>query len=276
MVSRLGVMSLAWGVTIADETCLDAKHHKNAEPSNQACRSTSNSIHTEISRGSKSSLSAAAIISCASWASCVLHPLAAGKGIFHIAIGSAIIERSRPGHTVRFTIDAKQEEQQLAEYLSRFNRIAIFNMDNDYGNNWADIIRNNLQDKIVTSIAYDPQDEDFSPALFRIKEKDPDVLVLLSTSNGARIAKQARAAGITAQLVGTRPIERPELLEKSPYTNGLVYTYPSHSFKHHLIKDYEKAYKTVPAIFGIEAFDAMTTLVRAISEGNGSPEALFN
>lgn len=217
-----------------------------------------------------------AIISCASWASSALHPLAAEKGIFHIAIGSAIIARSQPGRTVRFTIDAKQEERQLAEYLSRFNRLAIFNMDNGYGNNWADIIKNHFQDKIVAAIAYDPQRKDFSPELTRIKDKNPDVLVLLSADNGARIAKQARAAGITAQLVGTRPIERPELLEEPQYTNGLVYTYPSHSFKHHLIGDYEKAYKTVPTIFGIEAYDAMTTLVRAIKEGNRSPEALFN
>lgn len=181
-----------------------------------------------------------AIISCASWASSALHPLAAEKGIFHIAIGSAIIARTQPRHTVRFTLSAQQEEQQLAEYLSQFNRIAIFNMDNSYGNNWADIIKNNFKNKIVASISYDPKNKDFGSELSRIKEEKPDVLVLLSAGNAAKIAKQARSAGITAQFVGTRPIERPELLAEPEYTNDLVYTYPSHSFKHHLIGDYEK------------------------------------
>jgi len=217
-----------------------------------------------------------AIISCASWASDALHPLAAEKGIFHIAIGSAIINRTEARHTVRFTIDAKQEERQLAEYLSRFNRIAIFNMDNSYGNNWAEILKNNFSEKIVASIAYDPTRKDFRPELAHIKGKNPDVLVLLSADNAGGIARQAREVGISAQFVGTRPIERPELLEEPEYTNGLVYTYPSHSFRHHLIVDYKTAHGITPTIFGIEGYDAMMTLAQALTEGNRSPEALFD
>ena len=57
-----------------------------------------------------------AIISCASWVATALHPLAAKEGIFHIAIGSAIIKRTQPKHTVRFTLDASQEEMQLANF----------------------------------------------------------------------------------------------------------------------------------------------------------------
>lgn len=216
-----------------------------------------------------------AVISCASWASSAIHPLAAEKGIFHIAIASAIIDRTQPGHTIRFTLDAKKEERQLAQYLSRFNRIAVFNMDNGYGNNWAEIIKDNFKEKIVASIAYDPRLKDFGDQLAAIKKKNPDVLVLLSASNAARIAKQARQIGIDAQFVGTRPIERPELLAE-PATNGLVYTYPSHSFRHHLIDDYKNAHNTIPTFFGIEAYDAFATLVSAIEEGKKSPETLFD
>ena len=158
-----------------------------------------------------------AIISCASWVATALHPLAAKEGIFHIAIGSAIIKRTQPKHTVRFTLDASQEEMQLANYLTKFNRIAIYNMDNGYGNNWKKIIEQNLSDKIVKAIAYNPKNKDFKNDLAEIKEVNPDALILLSAGNAAIIAKQARELGITAKFVGTRPIERPELLQEAHY-----------------------------------------------------------
>ena len=217
-----------------------------------------------------------AIISSASWASGALHSMAAEKGIFHIAIASAVFKRTEARHTVRFTLSAQMEEHQLAEYLTRFKRIAILNMDNSYGNNWADIIKNNFKNRIAASISYDPGKKDFGPELTCIKEAKPDVLVLLSAGKAANIVKQARTMGITAQFAGTRTIERPELLTEPQYSNGLVYTSPSYCFKHKITSDYEKAYGIVPTIFAIEAYDAMSTFLCAVNEGDNSPEALFN
>jgi len=216
-----------------------------------------------------------AIISCASWVAEALHPLTAEKGIFHIVIGSASFNRSVPNHTVRFTIDAKVEEKQLAYYLSSFKKLAIFNMDNGYGNGWAKIIKNNFSDKVVSSISYDPQKKDFTEKLKIIKENNPDALILLSAGNGATIAEEARNLGIRAQFVGTRPIQRQELLQKAEFTNGLVYTYPSYDANHPIIKEFEKAYKMPISVFGIEAYDAITTLIQALSDTDDTPETLF-
>jgi ABC-type branched-subunit amino acid transport system substrate-binding protein len=216
-----------------------------------------------------------AIISCSSWASTAIHPLAAEKNIFHIAIGSAVIAREAEKSTVRFTLDAKNEERQLASYLSGFTRIAVFNMDNSLGNNWAEIIKENFGEKVVASMPYNPGSDNFKDMLNEIKNTNPDVLVLISAGNGARIAKQAREIGINAQLVGTRPIERPELLDE-PAADGLIYTYPSHSFTHPMLDAYEKTYKTRPTFFGIEAYDAISTLLSAIDAGYNTPGAFFD
>ncbi|RZB32068.1 MAG: branched-chain amino acid transport system substrate-binding protein [Desulfobacteraceae bacterium Eth-SRB1] len=217
-----------------------------------------------------------AIISCASWVATALHPLSAKENIFHIVIGSAIIERTQPKHTVRFTLDANQEEKQLANYLIKFNRIAIYNMDNGYGNNWKKTIEQNLSDKIVKAIAYNPQNKDFKDDLAEIKKANPDVLVLLSAGNAAIIAKQARELGITAKFVGTRPIERSELLQEAQYTDGLVYTYPSYDRYHPMIAKYTKEYGNPPTVFAVEAYDSMKSLLTAAKEGNHSTEALFD
>ncbi|MFW6287091.1 MAG: ABC transporter substrate-binding protein, partial [Candidatus Sumerlaeota bacterium] len=215
-----------------------------------------------------------AIISCASWVAETLHPLAAEDDVFHIVIGSAAFERSVPRHTVRFTLDAHEEERQLAAYLKRFDRIAIFNMDNGYGNNWAEVIRRGFGDKIVTQVAYDPKSPSFEKLLQPVKAAGPDALVLLSAGNAARIAEEARRMGIDAQLIGTRPIERPELLETKA-TEGLVYTYPSSDKRHPMVAAYKAEYQSEPTIFAMEAYDSLRTLLLAMQVGGDSTEDLF-
>ncbi len=217
-----------------------------------------------------------ALISCASWVATALHPLAADAGIFHIVIGSANFDRKIPHRTVRFTLDGKQEEKQLANYLNEFDRIAIYSMDNSYGNGWKNILEKNMTNKIIKAISYDPLKKDFQSDLKEIKKETPDALVLLSAGNAAAIARQAREIGITAQFVGTRPIERPELLEAAKFTNGLIYTYPSYNRNHPMIAQYTKSYGAPPTIFGVEAFDAFNSLVTAAQKGNHSLETLFS
>ena len=216
-----------------------------------------------------------AVISCSSWASDAIHPLAAEEGIFHIAIGSAALNRTHSGNTVRFTLDAADEQQQLAEYLSSFEKIAIMAMDNDLGKSWISHIRHSFPDRIAAAYVYDPEKMDISEKLVEIQTMNPDVLVLISAGEAAEIARQARKSGITSQFVGTRPIERAELLAEPEYTNGLVYTYPSYNTEHEFSAMYRGEYGSDPGFFGVEAFDAVTTLLQMLDKGAVRPADLF-
>lgn len=191
-----------------------------------------------------------AVISCSSWASDAIHPLAAEKGIFHMAIGSAAFNRTYSGHTVRFTLGAADEQQQLAEYLSSFEKIAIMAMDNDLGNSWISHIRHRFPDRVAAAHVYDPQKMDIRAKLAEIQTIAPDALVLISAGEAAEIARQARKSGITSQFIGTRPIERPELLVEPEYTNGLLYTYPSYNTDHEFSAMYRGKYGNDPGFFG--------------------------
>ncbi|MCF7793758.1 MAG: ABC transporter substrate-binding protein [Candidatus Cloacimonetes bacterium] len=217
-----------------------------------------------------------AVISCASWVASALHPLAAKEGIFHIVIASANFQRSIPHHTIRFTIDGSQEEKQLANYLTNFNNIAIYYMNNSYGIGWQKNIKDNLGNKVGKEISYDPMKKDFIQDLEIIAETTPDALVLLSASKAAIIAKEAREMGIEAQFVGTRPIERPELLKEAEFTNGLVYTYPTYDQANPMLKKYKARYGMEPTIFGVEAYESIKCLVAASEDTDKSAEKLFN
>lgn len=215
------------------------------------------------------------VISCSSWASDAIHPLAAQENIFHIAIGSAALNREAQNRTVRFTLDAAREQRQLAKYLESFKSIAVMGMDNDLGKSWSKMLRNRFPDRIVADHLYDPQQLDIRTKLEDIKNNMPDALVLISAGEAAEITKQARQLGITSQFVGTRPIQRSELINETEYSNGLVYTYPSYNFGHSFIADFEKIHEDKPGFFGVEAYDAVTTLFQAFEQGLITPDELF-
>ncbi len=217
----------------------------------------------------------ATVVSCSSWASSAIHPLAAEKDIFHVAIGSAALKRTEPGHTIRLTVGVQQEQEQLAAYLTDFERIAVLAMDNNLGSSWIRMLEDRFPKQVVAAQKYNPQQMDIAAQLATIEARDPEALVLISAGEAATIAKQARQAGIKAQLVGTRPIQRAEVLAASAFTNGLVYTYPSYNQDHSFMSAFTDRYGLEPGFFGVEAYDLCTTLSRALEQGQQTPKALF-
>lgn len=207
-----------------------------------------------------------AVISCASWVSTALNPVTAKKGIFHIAIGSASIDRKIENHTIRMTVDEKIEEELLSYYLLQYSKIAIVFMNNQLGQNWSKTLNKKLGDKIKLNLAYNPESKDFQKSLTEIKNTDPDVIVLISSSEAADICKAIRQAGIDAQLVGTRPIERPEMLAENQYTEGLIYTFPSFDSENVMLDMFRNKYNYEPTFFALEAYDTMVSLISGLKE----------
>ncbi|MDD3049529.1 MAG: ABC transporter substrate-binding protein [Candidatus Cloacimonetes bacterium] len=215
------------------------------------------------------------VISCASWVATALNPVTAERGLFHLAIGSASIEREIKNHTIRMTVDEQVEEELLSYYLLQFNKIAVFYMNNELGTTWNRVLRKRLREKINISISYDPEMKDFDNEISQIKKAEPEAIVLISSSNAAKISELIRKAGINAQLVGTRPIERPEILTASKYTNGLIFTSPSFDSENEMLKLFKEKYNYKPTFFGLEAYDTTVMLITAFKE-NSSVKDFYN
>ncbi len=205
---------------------------------------------------------ASVVVTCASWISNAISPLAAERGILQFVLGTATFNRTSSGKAVVFTVSMNEESECLASYLRRFNRTAIIYMNNDYGRAWSGILKTSMPGTIVCMESYELNQTDYSMQLTKIKEARPDLLVLLSTAEGASIARQARQLGINAPLASTRPIERPDILEE-PAVNGLVYSYPSYNVTGPFFARYVEKYNKQPTAFGAEAYDAIVTLASA-------------
>ncbi|HSU73113.1 MAG TPA: ABC transporter substrate-binding protein [Candidatus Binatia bacterium] len=207
------------------------------------------------------------VITSTSWISNTIYPQAADAQAFQVILASSGFKRTRDDYAVRFTADVGDEAGFIANFLKKYDTIAIIHLNNDFGKGWADALSKDLGDKIVAVETYDPTDTDMSAQLTKIKAKNPDVLFLASSGkDGAFVAKKAKELGINAQLVSQRPIETPELLKQGDAAEGLIYSFPATAADHPFLAKYQKTFGRVPSIFTIEAYDATIRLTAATKQ----------
>lgn len=217
---------------------------------------------------------ASIIITSASWISNAIDPLAAEGGQVQLSIASATLNKSGKGRDIVLTVGVDEESKVLLAFLQNRSRVAIIYMDNDYGRGWTKVLETGLRSRLKASEKYNPSQTNYTDELTRIKAAEPDTLVLLSSREGIVIARQAREMGIQAQLVSTRPIERPEILTE-PAMNGLVYTSPSLNASNPFVARYRAKYGQEPTIFGAEAYDAIMTLALAVDACGGQSDCIY-
>lgn len=216
------------------------------------------------------------VVTVASWTSNVVYPDAADSGIIQIALGSAAVNRTRSSdHLIRFTPGVSQESPVLASYLKQFNRIAVIGGDNDYSREYFAALDTLLPGKIVLNSRYDQNHVESTLNISAITQADPDVLLLLSVSEGGNVVDLLRTAGITAPLVGTRTIERNSLAETTA-AEGLIFTTPALNSSHPFFTRYREKYGTNATFYGAEAYDAFTTLYSSVAACGNAPECIYS
>ncbi|HWQ65430.1 MAG TPA: ABC transporter substrate-binding protein [Methanospirillum sp.] len=216
------------------------------------------------------------VVTVASWTTNVVYPDTADTEIIQLALGSAVVNRSRlSDNLVRFTPGVEQESPILASYLSQYSRIVVIGGDNDLTNGYFSAFDTLLPGKIQLHAYYNPNDIDSTLNITEIIQKDPDVIVLLSASEGGRVAELLRDAGITAQLVGTRVIERNSLAETNA-TEGLIFTTPALNMSHPFFQRYFDMYGEDATFYGAEGFDALTNLYSVGSACKKSSDCIYS
>jgi len=217
------------------------------------------------------------VVTSTSWISNSVYSQAADANILQVITASAAFKRTREDKAVRFTVDVKDEAPHILDYLKDFKKIAVLHLNNDYGKSWAEMLQTNLSDKVVAVETYNPGDADVSTQLSKIKDKEPDVLVLVSTGKeGGLFAKKAQELGINAQLVSQRPIQSPELLQAGDAVEGLVYSYPEYNANHQFVTQYKAKYGREPTVFAAESYDAIITIAKAVEKCKEDTVCLHN
>jgi ABC-type branched-subunit amino acid transport system substrate-binding protein len=214
------------------------------------------------------------VVTVASWTTNVVYPDAADDGMVHIALGSAVVNRSRSvDYLVRLTPGVEQESPIIAEYLDQYDRVAILGGNNELSGGYITALKSRIPEKIVNIELYDPDTLPDSLNLTSVRDSYPDVILLLSVSEAGTIVDMIRNYYISVPLVGTRVIERNTLLE-NPAANGLIFTTPALNLSDPFFSRFRETCGEEATFYGAEGFDAMKILYPAVDGCGNDPECL--
>lgn len=173
--------------------------------------------------------------------------------------------------------DELASRQLAAQIIKDFNpeSVALLYVNNDYGQGVNGLITKVFEEanvRIAAAEGYSPGNSDFRAHLTRIKDKEPDLILLIGYANELAYAvKQAGELEVATTLVGQEGIESDLLLEVAgKAAEGLVYYVPQFDPEaeddniQSFASDYEEKYGESPEIFAAHGYDAMMVIGKAL------------
>ena len=181
-----------------------------------------------------------------------------------------------------------EEQPQVADLAITklgFKKPAVLHLNTDWGHASKDLFIAAAKQRgaeVVAAEGYLPDERDFRSTLTRVKQANPDSLVLESYySDAALIVRQAREAGITLPIAAVGSIYSPKFIELGGAAVDGVYT-ESEFFPddprpevQEFVKAYQAAYHDAPDAFGAFAYDALI-LTAAVLRQYGTDRQSFH
>ena len=160
-------------------------------------------------------------------------------------------------------------------------RVAVMFVDNDYGVGLKDAFVKSYQEggEIVAVEAHKEGDTEFTGVLSVIKDKNPDVVVLITyVKEGAAIVKQGREEGLDVAWVGSDGIKSDAFIEQAGKdAEGVKATYPISMVSEPVTENFVKLYRAKYGAGSIDTdvaygYDTMHVVAEAIEKGGYDAE----
>lgn len=186
--------------------------------------------------------------------------------------------------------------ETLLRYLSEntdFKRIAILHDSNAFGQSGADEIKKRSAEfnlEVVAVEKYETNAPDLTSQLTKLKQANPDCLIVWGTNPGPAIAlKGMKQIGFNVPYFGSHGIANMKFIELAGKdADGVIFPAgkilvaeqleegdPVKKVMLEFIKKYEEKFKEKPVTFAAHAYDALKILVDALKRaGTAEPEKL--
>ena len=172
----------------------------------------------------------------------------------------------------------------IKNYMKEFQTVAILFDNDDYGRGLRDgfsAAAEKIGIEVVASEAYDRDNTDFKAQLTSIKAKNPDLIFISGLySQAALITKQAREAGITAQLFGADGVDSPDFLTIAGAAAEGTYLTTPFTFElggekaQQVALAFEEEYGILPDTWAALTYDAVGMIVEAIEKTHNKSATL--
>jgi len=205
-------------------------------------------------------------------------PIYQKAGLVQLAFNPSHPELTRNGDFV-FQLCPTQADQaialaNLATDKLHAKKIAVLYLNTDFGKAVKDNVVKAAADKnveVVATEAYLPTDKDFKSQLTKVKELDPDVIILGSYyTDTALIMKQAKDLSIRSTFIASSSVHSPALFSLGgDAVNGLIALSvfnignPGPTLKNFIAKYKEKYSGSEPDTFAVQAYDALRLIANA-------------
>ena len=168
-----------------------------------------------------------------------------------------------------------------------FRKIGVLFINNDFGIDFCDVVQktyNELDGTVTAAETFEQDAKDFRTQLVKIKESNPEAILIVSYKEAILILKQMRELGIKKQILSTALFEDPEILEKvGDIAEGTIYTYygtfdpQSQDVRiREFIKNFRERYGVDPEYYAPIGYDAVKILALAIEKGGFKSEQIKN
>jgi branched-chain amino acid transport system substrate-binding protein len=194
---------------------------------------------------------------------------------------AAVITRQGNPYVFRTSFTQSTSMPKLARYIKdqmKAKTVAIIYTNNDFGKGGRDEMAKALETqgiKVVADISTDPGQADFSGAVVKLKQSDPDALfAYLTEEEGARLLKELKKQGFAKPIVGETTIIGQKVIELAGDAAdgvlghvGLTADAPQPTVKA-FDEKYTKEYKSRPDHNSMKGYSSVY-IVKAVTEKVG-------
>ena len=187
------------------------------------------------------------------------------------------------------SLSQSDEQPKLAELAVKdlgFKRLGVIHLNTDWGRTSKDLFikaAEGLGATVTAAEGFLPDEKDFRPTLVRLRDSNPDALVILAYyADAALIARQARQQGLKQQMVAVSSVYSPKLFELGGDAVDGMYMQSAYSPAdprpevQTFIGHFRAKYGRDPDAFNAYAYDAMVIAHTLISQYGADRRAIHD
>ncbi|CAO3424712.1 ABC transporter substrate-binding protein [Azospirillum doebereinerae] len=185
------------------------------------------------------------------------------------------------------SISQAEEQPNVADYAVnslKLKRLAVLHLNTDWGRTSKDLFVKAAMERgaaVVATEGYLPDEKDFRSTLVRVRETNPDGIVLISYyADGAAIARQLKPVGLTQPVVAVGSVYSPKFLElggaavEGVHTRANFFPAEPRPEVQRFVAAYRAKYGEEPDAFVAYAYDAALVAHRVIEAGGTDRTAI--
>jgi len=176
--------------------------------------------------------------------------------------------------------DAQPLLADLAVKTLGFKRVAVLFLNTDWGRTSRDVFVKAAEARgaeVVIAEGYQPDEKDFRSTLVRVRDANPDGLVLISYyPDGALIAGQVRNVGLKQPIAASGSVYSPKFIElggtavNGIFTNTAFFPEEPRAEVQDFVERFRAKYAKEPDAFNAYAYDAVVIAAAALREAGPS------